>query len=150
LALGASVERRLLYPWEPEDAAWFVLTGEPPVVAPLNLSYHPDRGVFTLAFASWISEETMRRAYRKARDQAHGGTGNRQLGEKALAVLRFVSERTPSAEKPKWTELWRSWNSECRDGEYPRKWSFNDISALRRAYLRAEQSVAASWVVYKG
>jgi hypothetical protein len=81
---------------------------------------------------------------------ATGRICSTEPGEKALAVLRFVSERTPPAEKPKWTELWRSWNSECRDGEYPRKWSFNDISALRRAYLRAEQSVAASWVVYKG
>src|SRR5215213_2345508 len=125
-----------VYPWEPEDAAWFVLTGEPPEVISLNLSYHPARGVFTLAFAPWISEETLRRAYRKARDRAHGGEDNRQPGEKALALLRFVSERTPWGETPKWTPLMTAWNE---DDDTQPKWRFSGVSQFRKTYLRAER-----------
>ena len=131
-----------VYPWEPEDAAWFVLTGEPPEVVSVRLSYHPRREVFSLTFAPWISEPTLRQAYRKARDRAHGGKGNRQPGEKALAVLRFISERTPPGETPKWTELMNSWNSKCRDGEYPPEWKFNAVQTFRNTYLRSEQRVA--------
>ena len=127
------------YPWEPEDAAWFVLTGEPPEVKSLNLSYHPAREIFTLAFAPWISEETLRRAYRKARDRAHGGGDNRQPGEKALALLRFVSERTPWGETPKWTPLMTAWNE---DDDTPPKWRFSGVSQSRKTYLRAERRVA--------
>ena len=131
-----------VYPWEPEDAAWFVLTGEPPEVVSVRLSYHPRRGVFSLTFAPWISEPTLRQAYRKVRDRAHGGKGNRQPGEKALAVLRFVSERTPPEKKPKWTELMKIWNSKCRDGEYPPDWEFSAVSTFRNTYLRSEQRAA--------
>ena len=131
-----------VYPWEPEDAAWFVLTGEPPEVVSVRLSYHPRRGVFSLTFAPWISERTLRQVYRKARDRTHGGKANRYPGRKALAVLRFVSERTPPGKKPKWTELMENWNIECRDSEYPPKWKFKDVSAFRKTYLRSEQRVA--------
>jgi hypothetical protein len=131
-----------LYPWSAEDAALFVLTGKPPEVVALALSYHRTRSVFTLSFTPWISENTFRRVYRKARDRAHG-VENRQPGSKALAVLRFVSERTPPTEDPRWTELVRTWN---QDGDIPTLWKFKSVSAFRKLYLRTEQRVAGSWI----
>ena len=131
------------YPWEPEDAAWFILTGEPPEVVSLNLSYRPARKVFTLAFAPWISEETLRRAYRKARDRVYGDEDNRQPGAKALAVLRFVRERTPWEKTPKWTELMTEWNE---DADTPPRWRFKDVPHFRKTYLRTERRVAGPWL----
>jgi hypothetical protein len=131
-----------LYPWKAEDAAWFVLTGEPPDVVSVSLSYHASRRTFTSTFAPWISENTIRRIYRRARDRAHG-VENRQPGSKALAVLRFVSERTPPAEKLRWTELVRDWN---QDNDIPAPWRFKSVSAFRKLYQRTEQRVAGSWL----
>jgi hypothetical protein len=131
-----------LYPWKAEDAAWFVLTGEPPDVVSVSLSYHAARRTFTSSFAPWISENTFRRIYRKARDRAHGEE-NRQPGSKALAVLRFVSERTPPTEKPRWTDLVESWN---QDDNIPALWKFKSVSAFRKLYLRTQLRVAGSWI----
>ena len=127
-----------LYPWSAKDAALFVLTGKPPEVVALALSYHRTRRVFTLSFTPWISENTFRRVYRRARDIAHERE-NRQPSKVTLAVLRFVSENTPPAEKPKWTELKKRWND-----MHPEK-GFKSVSAFRLAYLRAEY-VAKGWI----
>ena len=134
-----SLDLASAYPWAPEDAAWFVLTGEPPEVVSVYLSYRRARGVFTLAFAPWISEETMRQAYRKARNRARGGEGNHQPGEKALTVLCFVSKRTPAGKKPRWTPLMAEWNE---DANTPPRWKFKDVSHFRKTYLRTERRVA--------
>ena len=135
-----------LYPWSAEDAAWFILTGEPPDVVSVSLSYHASRRTFTSSFAPWISENTLRRVYRKARDRAHGEE-NRQPGSKALAVLRFVSERTPPTENPRWTELVKSWN---QDDDIPALWKFKSISAFRKLYLRTELRIAGPWTDQRG
>jgi hypothetical protein len=127
-----------LYPWSAKDAALFVLTGKPPEVVALALSYHRTRSVFTLSFTPWISENTFRRVYRSARDIAHERE-NRQPSKVTLAVLRFVSENTPPAEKPKWTELKKRWND-----MHPEK-GFKSVSAFRQAYVRAED-VAKGWI----
>jgi hypothetical protein len=60
------------FPWHPYDAARFLLTGERPEVVPLELSYQ--RRVFTLNFAPWISEKTLRKAYRKCQKVVRGAT----------------------------------------------------------------------------
>lgn len=127
-----------LYPWEPEDALWWVLTGEVPEVSPLTLTYSPDHNTCSLTFLSVISEGSLRRAYRKAQEHVRHGGDNRPLGEKTLAVLRFVSEQSPGPEgdEPTWEELRRRWN-----GLYP-EWAFKTDSGLRRAYHRAAETLA--------
>ncbi len=127
-----------LYPWEAEDAAWFVLTEEPPEVVPLSLSYDERRGDYALVFAPWVSEETYRGAYRSVH-----GRDNRPLGKKALALFSFVTERTGIGEKKPWAELTRAWNEV--HGKSP-AWRFEDRSELRRMYLRAERKLAAPWI----
>jgi hypothetical protein len=68
-------------------------TGERPEVVPLRFSYHRSRRVFTLSFAPWISEKTVRKAYRKGQKVVQGGD-NRRMNERTLAVMRFVTEHT--------------------------------------------------------
>jgi hypothetical protein len=46
-----------------------------------------------LSFAPWISEKSVRKAYRKGREVVQGGD-NRPMKERTLAVMRFVTEHT--------------------------------------------------------
>jgi hypothetical protein len=101
------------YPWEQKDAAWFVLTNEPPDILSLAFSWYPTRHTFTLTFAPWISEDTILKAYRSVYK------GDAKLStEKSLAVLRFVDEHTASGEKPQWASLTRLWNEQHPEMTY--------------------------------
>ena len=97
-ALGRSLVAR--YPWPLRDAAWFVITGEAPEVETLNIEDNLARGTCTITLAPWISEETLRRAYRGLHEN-----DNRPLGSKVLSAFRFVDERIEPGQNPKWAEL---------------------------------------------
>jgi hypothetical protein len=99
-----------IFPWDPYDAARFLLTGERPEVVPLELSYNRNRRVFTLNFVPWISEKTFRRAYRKCQKAVQGGD-NRRMKERTLAVMRFVIKHTDDeGNRPPWPRLTELWN----------------------------------------
>ncbi|MDQ4106858.1 MAG: hypothetical protein M3157_06780 [Actinomycetota bacterium] len=123
-----------LFPWRPTDAVWFVLTGEPPEVVGVELSYDHQRNLFTLVFAPWVSEKTIQRAYRGAR-QHLAMDGYRPLKKRTVEMLRFVYENTDQyMEKPvPWTRLVDLW-SQRHPGE-------KRISreAFRQACLRADE-----------
>ena len=125
------------YPWPLRDAAWFVLTDEPPEVEPLKMKRNGNSGTYEITFAPWISETTVRSAYRSVHD-----SDNRPLGHNSLSAFRFVCERTEPGQTPKWAELNEHWNKEQSDDKH----KFWDRSALRRAYERAEKRLAAPWV----
>jgi hypothetical protein len=129
-----------IFPWAPGQAGWFLLTGERPEVVPLRLSYHRRRQVFTLSFAPWISEKTVRKGYRKGQKVVQGGD-NRRMKERTLAVMRFVTEHTDDeGTRPTWSQLTDLWNE-----EHPSEWRFKDRFGLRKAYLRAEKGLARPW-----
>ena len=135
-----SVRLATIFPWTPASAAWFVLTGEPPEIAPLTLSYHLRRGQFTLTYAQWISEKTLRRAYAGARDHLRQGD-NRPLAHKTLAVFRFVTEHVDDeGNRQSWAQLTDLWNK-----QHPGEWRFKDRFGLRKTYLRAEKELADPW-----
>jgi hypothetical protein len=101
------------YPWEQKDAAWFVVTNEPPDVLSLAFSRDPTRHTFTLTFAAWVSEDTILKAYHSVYK------GDAKLPtEKSLAVLRFVNEHTSSEEEAHWANLTRFWNEEHPEMTY--------------------------------
>jgi hypothetical protein len=128
------------FPWHPYDAARFLLTGERPEVVPLELSYNRHSRFITLNFASWISEKTFRKAYRKCQKVVQEGD-NRRMGERTLAVMRFVTQHTDDdGNRPAWPQLTELWNK-----EYPGEWRFKDRFGLRKTYLRAEEEVAGPW-----
>jgi hypothetical protein len=130
-----------IYPWAPGQAGWFLLTGERPEVVPLQFSYHRLRQVFTLNFAPWISEKTVRKAYRKGQKVVQGGD-NRRMKERTLAVVRFVTDHTDDEGRRlrSWSQLTDLWNE-----QHPGQWSFKDRFGLRKAYLRAEKELAGPW-----
>jgi hypothetical protein len=127
-----------IFPWDLDETALFLLTGECPEVVPLQLSYHRRRRVFTLNFAPWISEKTFRKAYRKCQKVVQGGD-NRWIMERTLAVMRFVINHTDNEGKRllSWSQLTDLWNE-----EHPSEWRFKDRFGLRKAYLRAEKELA--------
>jgi hypothetical protein len=126
------------FPWEVDQAALFLLTGERPEVVPLELTYHRSRRIFTLNFASWISEKTFRKAYRKCQKIVRGGD-NRRMKERTLAVMRFVTNYTDDEGRRllSWSQLTDLWNK-----KHPGEWSFEGRSGLRKAYLRAMEELA--------
>ena len=130
-----------IFPWAPGEAGWFLLTGERPEVVPLRFSYHRHRQVFTLSFAPWISEKTVRKAYRKGQQLVQGGD-NRRMKDRAVAVMRFVTEHTDDEGKRllSWSQLTDLWNE-----QHPGEWSFKDRFGLRKAHLRAEEELASAW-----
>jgi hypothetical protein len=127
---------------EAHDAARFLLTVERPEVVPLVLSYNRHSRVITLNFAPWISEKTVRRAYRKCQKVVQGGD-NRRMRERTLAVMRFVTKHTDDEGRRllSWSQLTDLWNE-----EHPGEWRFKGRSGLRRSYLRAaKELVAGPW-----
>ena len=128
------------FPWAPDEAGWFLLTGERPEVVPLRFSYHRNRRIFTLSFAPWISEKTIRKAYRKGQKVVQGGD-NRRMTERTLAVMRFVTAHTDDeGNRPSWSQLTDLWNK-----EHPGEWRFKDRFGLRKTCLRAEKELARPW-----
>ncbi len=123
------------YPWTLRDAAWFVLTGKAPALRSLKVQTDESSGAHTITFAPWISEKTLRRAYRNLQEG-----DNRPLSRKTLAAFRFVVERTDPQQTPKWAKLTREWNQQHPDDK------FRDRSALRQAYERAEERLASPWL----
>jgi len=82
-----------------------MLTDDPPEIEPLKVHRDASSGAFRLIFEPWISEETVRRAYRSVQLG-----DNRPLERKCLAAFLFVTAHTEPGEKPKWAELTRRWN----------------------------------------
>lgn len=76
-------------------------------------------GAHTVTFAPWISEKTVRRAYRNLQ-----AGDNRPLSKKTLAAFRFVNEHTDPGQTPKWAELTIQWNQQHPNDK------FRDRSAL--------------------
>src|SRR5215204_4958083 len=125
-----------IFPWDPYDAALFLLTGERPEVVPLELSYNRYRRVFTLNFAPWISEKTFRKAYRKCQTVVQGGD-NRRMKGRTLAVMRFVTKHTDDeGNRPPWSKLTDLWNK-----NHPGEWRFKDRFGMRKTYLRGEEEL---------
>jgi hypothetical protein len=95
--LGGQLAER--FSWQRAQAAWFVLTGEPPAVPPVRIRYRVEededfkRGVVTLEVSTWVSAETVDAVYRDIQRRMLGDINNRQLDTKTLELLRFVMKK---------------------------------------------------------
>jgi hypothetical protein len=131
------------YGWHQDDAAWSVLTGEPPTLRPLAVSFLDNASVYgpsycelTLRVAPWIPSEEVKKAFVQARDRVRGGSGPGTVSEQRLEVLRFVEEkRAQSTRQPNFEALFEVWNQ-----KYP-QWSYGDYRALSKAYREARKEV---------
>jgi hypothetical protein len=140
------------YPWEEQDAVWFVLTGETPQVAPLtwqarwfgsgiwedSFSY----GFVTLKIEPWVDPKLVWKVYSEIQRGLRNGRRNRRLGSKSLELLQFVNERVNVAnlsraerreEAPRLVAAWdRAYPDDSYDGNTREFW---------KAYHRARQAV---------
>ena len=140
------------YPWEEQDAVWFVLTGETPPVAPLtwqarwfgsgtwedSFSY----GFITLKIEPWIDPKLVWKVYSDIQRGLRNGRRNRRLGSKSLDLLQFVNDRVNVASlsraerrevAPRLVAAWdRAYPDDSYDGNTREFW---------KAYHRARQAV---------
>jgi hypothetical protein len=83
-------------PWTEEDAAWFVLTGDPPPVAPvlygIERRFGPGyrRAVVKLEVEPWVPQDVVLAAYRQAQAEVLP-KANRSIGERTAELARFAA-----------------------------------------------------------
>lgn len=119
------------YPWEQEDAAHFVLTGETPTVLPLRLMYDPNKDAYMLEIQSWTSKAALGAAYRAI----HGKKVNQPLESNTLTLLEFVDGHTDQeGNRPTWEALRKLWNWRGLGRHYGHYRTFS--KAYRRARPR--------------
>jgi hypothetical protein len=107
----AAVELADRCDWPEAEAAWFILTGAVPSVAPLRVglkgSYGSARNTarVTLSVEPWVSAETVQRAYRDVQRRVLGRTDNRPIGRRNLALFRLAIQHAQGADSPPHREL---------------------------------------------
>jgi hypothetical protein len=139
------------FPWREAQATWFILTGEPPLVPPVEVRYtsRPARvhlkpsgdterfgyGEVNISAAHWVSEQIVAEVFFNLQQRILPGEQNRTLGWRRLELLRFVLER----ENP--VELTRA--SRRRIGkELVEAW---DKEKPHWAYVQYDQPTSAFW-----
>lgn len=149
------------YPWEEQDATWFILTGETPSVVPLTGQFRGfgdgfwedgfNYGFITLKVEPWVPAQEVGWFYLELQRKLRGVHRARGLEEKSLRLLRFVNERENVASlsrkdrrrvAPSLVAAWDEENAE--DAYEDNTWKF------WRDYHRARTSVMAPTYEWRG
>lgn len=147
------------YSWTSVESTMFVLTDVLPLIVPLHVSASQSlriqtsqyenpcsenegawplvmtRQRITLIVDAWVSDNTVQRVYKAAQHEMLK-RDNRQLGERTLALVRFLAE-LKNYEKMTWDERMVAWN---RVQTTP-TWQYNDVRHFQEACSRAEQAI---------
>jgi hypothetical protein len=126
------------YPWGSiMDAELFLIYGRPPrLVEPLRAAQDMELATYSITFSSWVSEESVLRAYRTIQ-LAH----RRPPGDKTIRILHFVSgQADDEGVLPSWAALYERWNAANPDER------FSDRSALHKAYRRAVEALVPPYL----
>jgi hypothetical protein len=126
-----------VYPWEPAQAAAFVLEGLIPLATPFLLHVPQTwgkgerrRARIIMEVDAWIPAATVLRAYREVQRQILPGH-NRPVSRRAVDLVNFVLQHRPAT----WPKLLGLWNSEHPTAGY------SDYRHMRFAFERARQSL---------
>ncbi len=134
------------FPWKPWDAVWFVLTGAPPPVPPIEIGVRSwssqtggvqtfRRSVLTLTVDPWLSAKSLARVYR-AHQKELLGARIRGLGANLYVVFEFVLRHEgPEGRCVSWSRLWKAWNRAHPDRRY------GDYRNFRSDYVRARNAL---------
>jgi hypothetical protein len=104
------------YNWPRSQAAWFLLTGEPPKLLPATVLIErgiagPLTSVVTVSTLAYGGDDSVSAALAAARRQLLG----RRRGPLALArhaMAEFVDEQFGlGGPRPEWLEIWQRWNA---------------------------------------
>lgn len=122
-----------LHPISPENALWFILTGEFVPEPPVRIKWEQasahgwyKRTRISIEVEGWLTAEEVAAQYRHAQRQVFGRTP-RSLAAKSCALLDFAREN--SAET--WQEIYERWNK-----EHP-AWRFKQVGHLHQLHKRA-------------
>jgi len=124
--------------WLEPQATWFVLTGSVVPRLPLRVAINGRAGYghtscrVTLDVEPWVSADTVLRAYRDVQRRVLPGD-NRPVGERSLALARFVAEQERDGERRTWRVLRTRWNEAHPDQPY------EEDRRFRRDVVRANQ-----------
>jgi hypothetical protein len=125
------------YPWEPAQAAAFVLEGLIPLATPFLLhlpqTWHetrPTRAKLVMEVDLWMPAASVLRAYRAAKRQVLPGH-NRQVSRRSIDLVNFVMAHGPGT----WQEHLDDWNTEHPTDKY------SDYRRFRFAFIRARKSL---------
>jgi hypothetical protein len=123
-------------PWTADEAAWFILTGQPPSIQPLQGSFsrmrfarREQRGVITIEVEPWISEKTVAGLYRDVRARVLLQHDARHRG---LAVWRFVESQHVKP-LPTLRDVWRELDFRAKAERPVRKMLFHEVWRKWRA-----------------
>jgi len=136
------------YPWEPQDAAWLILTGEAPWAPPLTARVTgPDQirnhGTITITAAHWVPKDAVSKFYAEVKSRVDSAP---TPSLRRLAVFRFVAEQSSGITErlvyglstPSWRSLQARWNEEHRPGQ---EWHYRDVRNFRRDFAAASKSL---------
>jgi hypothetical protein len=138
------------HPWDMDEAMWFVLTGERPIVKPIKAKINSSWTVGTRAHTNisltvqpWVPPETVEIAYRQLQKQAIGGAHGR-VSDKNLNLLRFVTQRADgSGNLPKGEVLVKDWDKMWKH-QRP-QWCYGaDTRRFWRDFRSVQESVTNS------
>lgn len=125
------------YPWQPSQAAAFVLEGLIPLATPFMLrmpqprhELRPRRAKLVMEVELWMPASAVLRAYRDVQREVLPGH-NRPISPRSIEVVNFVMRHRPST----WASLAERWNTEHPGGEYANYRSF------RYTFDRASRSL---------
>jgi hypothetical protein len=125
------------YPWEPAQAAAFVLEGLIPLPTPFMLHFpqtwhetRPTRAKLVMEVDLWMPASAVLRAYRRVQRQVLPGH-NRPVSRRSLDLVNFVMQHRPGT----WQEHLDDWNTEHPTATY------SDYRRFRYAFIRARQSL---------
>ena len=131
------------YPWQPAQAAAFVLEGVIPLATPFMLGLpqpvhegRPRRAKLTMEVDLWMPADEVLRAYREVQRAVLPGH-NRPIGPASIELVNYVMSRraSESDRRSTWQSLLERWNIEHPDRRYANYRSF------RSAFERASRSL---------
>jgi hypothetical protein len=139
------------HPWDIDEATWFVLTGEVPVVRPVKstalMSGLPSaraHSTISLTIQPWVPPETVKLVYQQAQKQVIGGKPGR-ISDKNLNLLRFVVDRADrNGNLPRGEVLVKEWDRNCKRERRP-GWCYGaDTRRFFRDFRSVQKSVTDS------
>jgi hypothetical protein len=127
------------YSWLEPQAAWFIVTDQPPEYAPALIDLlsarpptKPD-GMIVLRLRPWVSQSSVRRIY-KSCQRFLLGRRCREVSEQKLELFEFVRSRKPSPPaRPNWPSLFRLWRNGGSSRRTAPPWTWRQF---QRDYVR--------------
>jgi hypothetical protein len=152
------------YPWQEEQATWFVLTGEPPALPAatgrVSRGSAAPYAELTMSVQPWVPADTVRKFYSQLQGSVLASRP-RALSERNLAVFRFVvgqQEVKPSSDdaqasaltrqhpklmklkQPSWRIMLERWNRQHHERH---KWHYKSVRIFQRDFQRAAQAIVS-------